>query len=409
MGDAAIGGDALQDLQYWIWLSQTHISPKARFAVLQHFHTPKAAYFTEKDSFRNRTGISGKEAELLEQRDLSGVQDILRKCEEQNLHILCYGDPTYPECLRQIFAPPIVLYIQGNMPLLDKIPVIAVIGTRKASPYGIKMGERIAYQISACGGTVVSMLNTGVDEAAARGALLSGRGCIGVLGTPHDQCRFPIARDIRNHGALISEYPPGMECSRHFFRERNRVAAGISDGVVVIEAPEKSGTRLFVADAVEQGRDIFALPGNVDAQNALGTLTLLKEGAKLITCGSDVLEEYLSRYPGAIDLDAEQPVVPDPMQEVGGEVTPEKENSLTEPQKTEKTNGEIRQQLAQLTEDQLKIIAAIDSSSTHVDDIAERSGLSMPRVLAQLTVLEIKGYVRREAGKRFALNIRREK
>ena len=89
--------------------------------------------------------------------------------------------------------------------------------------------------------------------------------------------------------------------------------------------------------------------------------------------------------------------------------TPEKENSLTEPQKTEKTNGEIRQQLAQLTEDQLKIIAAIDSSSTHVDDIAERSGLSMPRVLAQLTVLEIKGYVRREAGKRFALNIRREK
>ena len=396
----------MQSPGYWIWLSQLNISPKARTAVLQSFETPEDAFFSESGSFTRRRGISAREAELLEQRDLGPADAVLDACERQNLRILTLADPEYPERLRQIYAPPPVLYIKGTLPPLDRVPVLSVIGTRRASPYGVKMGERIARQISCCGGTVVSLLSSGVDEAAARGALASGKPCVGVLGTPHERCRLPVAGDILSNGVLLSEYPPGMECERRFFRERNRIAAGISDGVVVVEAPEKSGTRLFVNDAIDQGKDIFAVPGNADAENAAGTLNLLKEGAKLVTCGRDVMEEYVSRYPGVINPDAAEEVPA--FSELSSACDPQPD-SPERAEASDSAESGIREQLAKLTEDQLKIVTAIDSSSTHVDDIAERSGLSMARVLAQLTVLEIRGFVRREAGRRFSLNIRTEK
>ena len=228
-----------------------------------------------------------------------------------------------------------------------------------------------------------------------------------------------IGRDLLRDGALISEDPPGKESSRHFFRERNRIAAGISDGVVVVEAPEKSGTRLFVNDAVDQGKDVFAVPGNVDAENAVGTLALLKDGAKLVTCGAEVMEDYVLRYPDCIDLNPELEERTDRVEkeQERTEKTGERETPgdvpaapvAAEAQNADAAEQALRARLSVLTEDQLKIISAIDPGSTHIDDITERTGLSTSRVLAQLTVLEIKGFVRRETGRRFALNITVEK
>ena len=416
----------MESIRYWVWLSQLNISPKARAAVLRMFETPEAAFRSKGGSFRRQKGISPQEAELLEARSMTAVDEVLAQCEEQEIAVLPCDAPEFPERLRQIAMPPAVLFVKGTLPALDRIPVISVIGTRKASPYGVKMGERLAYEISRCGGTVVSLLSSGVDEAAARGALRSGRPCVGVLGTPHEQCRLEIAREILCSGALISEYPPGKECSRHFFRERNRVAAGLSDGVVVVEAPEKSGTRLFVNDAVDQGKDIFAVPGNADAENAAGTLALLKDGAKLVTCGAEVMEEYLLRYPDCIDLNPEPEDTEENAAQAPGETAEaEAGRSAAEERRAapgaappaatgkdreaEAAERALREKLSQLTEDQLKIISAIDPGSTHIDDITDRTGLSTSRVLAQLTVLEIKGIVRREAGRRFALNITVEK
>lgn len=396
----------MQTIRYWVWLSQLNISPKARAAVLKEFKTAENAFLSNEGSFRGKKGISGQEAELLELRMLTEADKILEQCEEQEIRIIPYDAAEFPERLRQVEIPPAVLYVKGTVPQLDELPVISVIGTRKASPYGVKMGERLAYEISRCGGVVVSLLSSGVDEAAARGALRSDRACLGVLGTPHERCHLPIAREILRRGALISEYPPGRECSRHFFRERNRIAAGISDGVVVVEAPEKSGTRLFVNDAVEQGKDIFAVPGNADAENAIGTLNLLKEGAKLVTCGAEVMEEYLLRYPEQITLNPDEEESRTDETEITADAQEQaKEADLTAAEREQR----FRTQLAQLTDDQLKIIMAIDPGSTHIDDITERTGLNTARVLAQLTVLEIKGFVRREAGRRFALNISVEK
>ena len=413
----------MESIRYWVWLSQLNISPKARAAVMRMFETPEAAFQSKEGSFRKKRGISPQEAELLEARSMTEADEVLARCEEQEIAVLPYNAPEFPERLRQIAVPPAALYVKGVLPPLDLIPVISVIGTRKASPYGVKMGARLAYEISRCGGTVVSLLSSGVDEAAARGALRSGRPCLGVLGTPHEQCRLGIAGEILRSGALISEYPPGKECSRHFFRERNRIAAGLSDGVVVVEAPEKSGTRLFVNDAVDQGKDVFAVPGNVDAENAAGTLALLKDGAKLVTCGAEVMEDYLLRYPDCIDLDPEleettekEETEPEAAGKADGNEAPVKDSRTAppvadpaKPSDAEAAKQALLSRLSQLTDDQLKIITAIDPGSTHIDDITERTGLSTSRVLAQLTVLEIKGFVRREAGRRFALNITVEK
>ena len=389
--------------RYWIWLSQLNISPKARAAVVRDFSDAQTAFLSEEGSFRARSGISAREADALEKRDLSETDRVLARCREQNLTVLPITDPAYPDCLRQIFDPPAVLYVQGTLPPVDEFPVLAVIGTRRASPYGIKMSRDLARQLADTGAVVLSLLTQGIDEAAAQGALLSSAPCIGVLGTSHEVCRLPIAREVARTGAVISEYPPGRESMKHFFRERNRIAAGLSDGVVVVEAPEKSGTRLFVMDAVEQGKDIFAVPGNADSENAAGTLSLLKEGAKLVTDAEDILEEYRIRYP-AFFSESDPPRA---RKLVG-------RHPQMHPPKTPQPAGRHPQPIpsphpaparpSNLTDDQQRILDAIGEFSTHVDDITERTGLTTAQVLSQLTLLEIRGLVRRDAGKRFARN-----
>ena len=443
----------MESLIYWIWLSKANISPKARTAVIREFGSAEAAFRAPAGSFHGRKGISEHEAEVLEDRSLTEAEIIRSRCRRQGIELIDWDSNLYPEKLRQIASPPYILYVQGTLLPLDEVPVISVIGTRQASPYGIKMGQCLAGEISQHGGTVLTLLGAGVGEAAAKGALIADRPCIAVLGTAHEACRDPLAKEISHMGMLISEYPPGMRSQRHFFRERNRVAAGLSDGVLVVEAPEKSGTRLFVDDAAELGRDIFAVPGNADAENAAGTLTLLKEGARLVTCGAEILSDYVNRFPGLESLlhgtegpglKTEQKREDEEKRSSVSEGTSHRENDSGRPaglsgdtDSTETENAgfiqdhcdmrpagshehdqkeqngvkpfDFRDQLAGLTEDQLKIIAAIDPGTTHVDDITERTGLTAARVLSQLTVLEIKGYVRRETGRRFSLKIKLEK
>ena len=397
----------VDSLIYWIWLSLLNLSPRAVTAVLQHCGDAERAYAEESDAFHGLRGITVREAKALENRDLTAAEFSLRRCLEQKLRILPLTDPAYPERLKQIAEPPAALYIQGEFPELDKAPVLAVIGTRRASAYGLRMSRELAFQIASGGATVLSLLTPGADEAAAAGMIQAGTPCIGVLGTAHEACRWPLMRQVVGNGAVVSEYPPGKEQFRHFFRERNRLAAGLSDGVVVVEAPEKSGTRLFVTEAAEQGKDVFAVPGNADSETAAGTLNLLKEGAKLVTCGTDVLEEYLLRFPefknnlnreNSSDHKKTVPVSGEP----GGTYNSGNVSAVSAASAPE----DLRNQLQNLSADQLALIAAISPPATHVDDIVERSGLPVAKVLAQLTVLEIKGFVKREPGRNFSLNLK---
>lgn len=394
-------------LEYWIWLSAAAVSPKGKAALLEHYGDPEIAFHAPKGAFALLPGLSPTEAERLEERDLSAVPRILEKCRQQELRILTYQDAAYPRRLRNIFAPPVVLYQKGTLPQVDQEVLISVIGTRRASVYGLKTGRDLAFQICRCGGCVVSLLTAGIDAEAARGALLAEGRCVGVLGTTHEEDRSLLGKELSVRGALLSEYPPGTRFQKQFFRERNRIAAGLSVGVVVVEAPEHSGTALFAQEALEQGKEIFAVPGNVNAENSAGTLAMLKEGAKLVTCGWDVLEDFQSLFPGRLH-DAGR--LSSPAKERSSEPAPEKEPAPPQAQKPVDKKPEpdyidLREQLAALPEDQLAILTAIEKESSHVDDIILQTGLPTGTVLRHLTLLTIKGYVKRCPGNFYVLNI----
>ncbi len=395
----------MASIKYWVWLSaQTGVSPAAKAALLRHYGDAETAFFAPAGEFGRIKGISAGDAAVLESRDMSRVEDILAGCRQLDIRPVTMQDADYPERLRNIFAPPAVIYVKGKLPELDDEAAIAVIGTRKASPYGLKMGSRLASEIVRCGGIVISGLTSGVDAAAARGALLADGVCIGVLGTSHDMEKGSLARDVCVKGALISEYPPGTQPLRSHFRDRNRISAGLSVGVTVVEAPEKSGALLFAAEANDQGKEIFAVPGNADAPNSAGTIALMQEGAKPVRTGWDILCEFADLFPGKL-RQAEIAEMPENGKNHAetGEKEPEGAKKGID---KEKSRGyiDLKEQLARLSEEQLKIISAIDKGASHIDDVIENTGLSTPKVLAQLTVLEIKGFIRREPGKRISLN-----
>ena len=398
-------------IRYWLWLSaQSGVSAQAKAALIDHYKDAENAFFAPDGEYEKIPGISRTEAERLEKRDLSVVEQILADCTAQRIDIITMQDASYPKLLRDIYAPPVVLYVKGRLPDFEAVPTIAVIGTRKASSYGLKMGRSIAYEIAKSGGAVISMLGDGVDSKAAEGCIMADGCCIGVLGTGHGG-EHPLYRDIVSTGALISEYPPKTPSQRHFFRDRNRIASGLSRGLVVIEAPERSGALLFAATALEQGREIFALPGNADSPNSVGCNELIKQGVKPVTCGWDVMSEFEYLFPDRIKKPEGKTKLPEIEEGEAKETVPAapipQKATIKAVDKAESAGYiDLREQLSGLSEDQLKIISAIDSNDTHIDDIIEKSGMSTAKVLAQLTVLEIKGFVRRSAGRRISLNIK---
>lgn len=404
----------MSSIKYWLWLSSADVSPKARRLVLSAFGgDPLTAFYAPDAELEAVEGLSPKDAAALERRDMDRAERILDECGRQNIEMLTLQDARYPNRLRNIYAPPVVIYVKGRLPAVDEEAAIAVIGTRKATPYGLKMGRNLGYQITKCGGLVVSGLTTGIDAAGAQGALRAGGAVVGVLGVPHEQERGPLAEDVASVGALISEYPPGTVPQNSFFRARNRIAAGLSVGVVVVEAPVKSGARLFAAEAAEQGREIFAVPGNADAENSAGSNAILKEGAKPVTDGWEILCEFAGlfpeklREPGSGAMEAP----PGTEEKTPASARPAGKVRENAPKKViDKQNRsdyiDLQAQLKNLNEDQLKIISAMTAPNMHVDDIIEKTGMAPAKVLAELTMLQLRGYVTQESGKRFTLNIR---
>ncbi len=398
-------------IEYWLWLSTSaKLSPRAKAVLLKHYGGPEAMYEAPKGEITKLLGRRGEGAEDLEKRDLTSALRTIDRCKMQNIEVISIDDPRYPVRLKNIYAPPHIIYVKGRLPKIDDEPAIAVIGTRNASPYGIKMGRKLGFEIAKCGGVVISGLTKGIDAAGAEGALVADGKCIGVLGMPHELARGKMVDELAVRGALISEYAPGAGVYRQFFRARNRIAAGLSIGVVVVEAPYKSGTKLFVDEAVEQGKEIFAVPGNADSENCAGTNAMLKDGAKPVTEGWDVMSEFAKLYPDKIKRSTER--IP------GTCVKPEQ----NEPVITEKTHKDtkkvidkpdtteyidLKKQLEGLSQSQLSIVSAMDRKAMQVDEIIERTGLSPAKVLADLTLLQLKGCVSQQSGKRFTLNIKR--
>ncbi|MDE7260578.1 MAG: DNA-processing protein DprA, partial [Oscillospiraceae bacterium] len=254
----------MASLKYWIWLAELpRVGSQLKLALLEHFGGPDGVYYGEKEEYFQVEGMTRSAAAvLLENKSLDGADRILGDCDRLGLRAVTLQDTEYPDRLRNIFDPPLLLYVQGRMPRFDDEVAIAMVGTRKASPYALEMGEKLSFQMAGLGAVIVSGLALGGDAAAHRGALRADGFTAAVIGGGHD-IKYPkenrrLYEDIAAKGVILSEYPPGTEHIGSHFPVRNRIISGLSVGVVVTEAPERSGTLITAGRALDQGRDVFA-------------------------------------------------------------------------------------------------------------------------------------------------------
>ena len=405
-------------LKYWLWLSTLpKVGARGANKILDVFGTPERAFFARDDEIDSADTLTADEKSALKQKSLSRTGKIMHDCSEHGFRILTLNDAEYPERLRNIFDPPVVIYTMGRLPVIDEEAAVAIVGTRKCTPYGIKNAERIGYEIARDGGVVVSGLARGIDSAAAAGALRAGGRVVGVLGSgldivyPKENGR--LFEDVCVNGGIISEYAPGTPPAGANFPVRNRIMSGISLGVLVIEAPRKSGALITVARALEQGKDVFAVPGNIDAYTCEGSNELLKEGAIAVTSGRDVISEYINLFPDKLTFRDKDSFVP---LDKAGEQRLIKKESLPDKKRQDETKKLIDKKIDEeyidfqdrpedMSDDEYTVMKAL-TTELQADEIVEKTGLSASRVLAVITILEIKGFVEQKPGKRIAGKVR---
>ncbi len=402
-------------IKYWVWLSALRMTPRGKLKLMERFREdPERMYFSTPEEIEAVEGLSRGDRTALETRELDTANFILGWCEQHRVQVITMQDAAYPQRLRNIYAPPVVLYSKGRLPDLDEEAAIAVIGTRSATPYGLKMATRFGHDLTACGAVLVTGATRGIERAAVDGAFHAGGRVVAVLGTGHDRAKEDIYEDIAAYGAVVSEYPPGAPTYKDNFRNRNRITAGLSAGVLVVEAPAKSGAIGFANEALEQGKDLFAVPGNADADNCAGSNELLKTCAQPVTKAWDILSEYTSLYSGKLRYledgelkrgRKEPEEKPDPYADFVQVRKPNPKKVIDKPETVEYID--LEKQLECLNEAQLKLVAVMGKEAVHIDDLIDATGLPASVVNAELTMLQIDGMVTQEPGKRFSLNVTR--
>lgn len=268
---------------------------KQKNKLLQHFKTIENLYNAKEEELLKVQGIGKKYSKIvIESRDNYNVDKHIKFMIEHYVDIISIQDKEYPQILKKIYDPPVSLYIIGNKEILNSDSV-AIIGCRDCTQYGKQIARELAYNIANQKINIVSGLAKGIDAIAHKGCILAGGKTIAVLGNGLDKIypkeNIALAQQIlKTGGAIISEYPLGEKPQKQNFPERNRIVSGMSKGIIVVEAKEKSGTLITVDFALEQGKDVFAVPGNINSESSIGTNKLIKQGAKLITSYKDVLE-----------------------------------------------------------------------------------------------------------------------
>ena len=401
-------------LVHWIWLAtRTHIGERLKVDLVRRFQDPEAIYFADPGSFHDISGLTAEGAAALADKNLQDAEKVLRDCRRKNLRILTWQDAAYPARLKNIPDPPLVLYYKGNLPDFDALPVIGVVGTRKASAYGMNVAGKMGYQISRCGGIVVSGMAAGIDAMATRGALTAGAAAVGVLGCGADVV-YPASNrglfeEMEQYGCLISEYLPGTPPAAYNFPRRNRIISGLSCGVLVVEAPEKSGALITAHAALDQGRDVFVVPGNIDVDTFVGSNRLLRDGAIAVSSGWDVMSEYEALYPDKI---TEFTAKPEKIQSQAAQNAPLFGNKQVSKHKEDKKvidNGDpspdsgLEDRTPSMLSDEQKILSALTGQPRPIDDVIAETGIPTAKMLATLTLLQVKGMVKQHPGKRISL------
>lgn len=389
---------------YWLWLAaKEELTALVKNQLLDRFGTPEHLYAMSRAELISSTGLTKRQVDVLSDKSMERARAIAYDCEALGISIVTLTDAEYPSILRRIPDPPLVLYVKGRLPDLEQTPGIGIVGTRKATPYGLMAAEHFGYGLAKAGCTVVSGMALGADGAAARGALKAGGKTIAVLAGGLNICYPPehnfLMGDILLSGAVISENPPGTPHDGFRFPIRNRIISGLSRGVLVVEAPLRSGALITARLALDQGREVFAVPGAINAPGSAGCNRLIRDGeAALVTEPRDIIGEL-----GVFPQQMAEPVWDEP-EDAGEE---EKPSDLWDKILQKKTEEPPAAQTvsaphpvpAELSDEQKQIVQAVADGADTPEGILEVTDLPASRVMTALTMLELDGVLARENGR----------
>ncbi|MFP4136438.1 MAG: DNA-processing protein DprA [Candidatus Acetothermia bacterium] len=353
--------------KYWLGINMNSaITPQRFHLLLNHFSSVEKIWNASREELESVEGFGGAAEKFCNQRDEEDLKEELEKCRERNLEVLTLDDTRYPDSLRTIDKPPPVLYVKGDYQEEDQLG-IAMVGTRKNTNYGKKVAKDLAAQLAREGFTLVSGMARGIDTYSHKAALGSGGRTIAVMGTGFDHT-YPksnanLMREISRNGAVITEFPSYQRPAKWTFPQRNRIISGLTRGTLVVEAPESSGALITAHDALTQGREVFAVPGDIRKSTMRGNHGLIKDGAKLVEDVSDVVEEFK-------DLQAALPF----------------------DQNEEKEPGE------DLTGAKKEVFSLLDYEPIHFNDVVAKTDFSPARISHIMFQLEMDDLVERLEG-----------
>ncbi|HHV60668.1 MAG TPA: DNA-protecting protein DprA [Clostridiaceae bacterium] len=357
----------------WVWLSMLPgVSPVKRKMLIDFFKDAENVWNATIPELKLAPFLTGNNIKQIispENREEAGV--VYKATLYNKIEIITFKSEIYPECLKNTYDPPVVLYVRGK--LIPDEHCIGIVGSRRATCYGLEMAENIAFELAQAGITVVSGMARGIDSHAHYGAIKAGGRTIAVFGcgldTVYPKENSNLMEQIIKSGAVISEYTVGTQPLNYNFPARNRIISGLSLGVAVIEAGEKSGSLITADYALEQGREVFAVPGNINRWNSKGTNNLIKEGAKMVTCADDILEEisYIENIKRKINISGKSNII------------------------------------SNIGKDERKILDILKYEELHIDDISELTGISINTLNSLVIMMELKGLVEQMPGNIYRL------
>lgn len=406
----------MSNLKYWLWLAgRKGLAGQSAMRVLNHFGSPEQVYFADREEYRLIPGLSAGAFNSLEDKSLGEANKIMGDCDRLGIRMLTLQDSAYPERLASIHQPPMVLYLKGRDVCFDEEAAVAIVGTRDCTPYGVWAATKLSMDLTECGALIVSGMAEGIDAAALRGALKAGGPVVSLLAGGMDIV-YPrehrgLYEDVASVGTLISEYPPGTPHLGAHFPVRNRIISGLSAGVVAVESKRFGGTMYTVGHALDQNREVFAVPGPVGAISSEGTNKLIQEGAaKLVMGAEDIICELIHQYPGRLNMEKRiDPVVQSQRIASAVEAVPlSADKHAQKADGSQKVDSEAdvkyidwQECKENLSDEQLVVLQAMGEKLYRTDDLVEITQLPARRVLSAITMLQVKGYVAEEGGKRF--------
>ena len=388
----------MKDKLYWVWAQNALgiTSSVKSDEIVSYFGNAESLYFAGEYEWKISGIFTPGQINKLKTTTLDAAKKIVSDCQRYRIKILTPDDADYPSMLFKLPNLPLALYVRGDLDCLKNKISIAVVGAREASDIGARIARALSASLSRSGAIIVSGAAKGIDSAAHNGALDAGAKTVAVLGcgfgTDYLPENEPLRREIAGHGALVTEYPPLTPAFGRNFPFRNRIISGLSYGTIVIEANEKSGSLRTVGHAIEQGRDIFAVPGDITSSMNMGTNKLLRDGAKPVFNAMDVLEEYAERFPDLLDINKIETVLT--MQ------TPS-----AKPKTAEKKKPFVKPTVSQNISDKAKLICdAFTTDTMQAEELILKTKLSTSDFLTAMTELELLGIIEPLAGKNYRIN-----